>query len=45
MFEWKVEDMALLNQKGGVFIGKEYRRILTRLWIKFLDELIVLCLF
>ena len=23
MFEWKVEDMALLNQKGGVFIGKE----------------------
>lgn len=23
MFEWKVEDMALLNQRGGVFIGKE----------------------
>lgn len=23
MFEWKVEDMALLNQKGGVFLGKE----------------------
>lgn len=23
MFEWKVEDMTLLNQKGGVFIGKE----------------------
>lgn len=23
MFEWKLEDMALLNQKGGVFIGKE----------------------
>lgn len=23
MFEWKVEDMKLLNQKGGVFIGKE----------------------
>lgn len=23
MFEWKVEDMVLLNQKGGVFLGKE----------------------
>lgn len=23
MFEWKVEDMILLNQKGGVFLGKE----------------------
>ena len=23
MFEWKLEDMALLNQKDGVFIGKE----------------------
>lgn len=23
MFEWKVEDMTLLNQKGGVFIGRE----------------------
>ena len=23
MFEWKVEDMKLLNQKGGVFLGKE----------------------
>lgn len=23
MFEWKVEDMKLLNQKGGIFLGKE----------------------
>lgn len=23
MFEWKVEDMLLLNQKGGVFVDKE----------------------
>lgn len=23
MFEWKVEDMKLLNQKGGLFFGKE----------------------
>ncbi len=23
MFEWKVEDMLLLNQKGGLFLGKE----------------------
>lgn len=23
MFEWKVEDMALLNEEGGVFLGKE----------------------
>lgn len=23
MFEWKVEDMVLLNQKGGIFFGKE----------------------
>ena len=23
MFEWKVEDMVLLNQKGGTFLGKE----------------------
>ena len=23
MFEWKVEDMVLLNQKGGLFLGKE----------------------
>lgn len=23
MFEWKVEDMVLLNQKGGVYIGNE----------------------
>lgn len=23
MFEWKVEDMILLNQKGGVFVDKE----------------------
>ena len=23
MFEWKVEDMVLLNQNGGVFLGKE----------------------
>lgn len=23
MFEWKVEDMVLLNQNGGIFLGKE----------------------
>lgn len=23
MFEWKVEDMKLLNQRGGIFFGKE----------------------
>lgn len=23
MFEWKVEDMKLLNQKGGLYYGKE----------------------
>lgn len=23
MFKWNVEDMALLNQKGGIFIGRE----------------------
>ena len=23
MFEWKLEDMALLNQKSSVFFGKE----------------------
>ena len=23
MFEWKVEDMALMNQKSGLFLGKE----------------------
>lgn len=23
MFEWKVEDMALLNEKGGIFLGKK----------------------
>lgn len=23
MFEWKVEDMALLNQKGGIYFGKD----------------------
>ena len=23
MFTWNVEDMALLNQKGGVILGKE----------------------
>ena len=23
MFNWKVEEMALLNEKGGAFVGKE----------------------
>ena len=23
MFEWKVEDMKLLNQKDEIFLGKE----------------------
>ena len=23
MFEWKVEDMVLMNQKSGLFLGKE----------------------
>ena len=23
MFEWKVEDLALLNQKSNIFFGKE----------------------
>lgn len=23
MFEWKVEEMALMNEKGGIFLGKE----------------------
>ena len=23
MFEWKIEDMALLNEKDGIFLGKE----------------------